>query len=89
MLGYYLTNKKVTFNWKNTKPTEIVKTDRKRKRRRQREGDGGGGGGGEGGGGGRERRIKCSVSQLNDLLRPPQTISVHNFSLAPHSSDVL
>ena len=48
MLGYYLTNKKVTFNWKNTKPTEIVKTDRKRKRRRQREGDGGGGRGGGG-----------------------------------------
>jgi len=35
-----------------------------------------------------ERRIKRSVSQLNDLLRPPQTIPDHNLSLAPHSSDV-
>ena len=34
--------KKVTFNWKNTKPTEIVKTDRKRTRRGEREGRGGG-----------------------------------------------
>ena len=56
MLGYYLTNKKVTFNWKNTKPTEIVKKDRKRKRRRQREGDGGRGGGG---GGGEENKVLC------------------------------
>lgn len=39
MLGYYLTNKKVTFNWKNTKPTEIEKAAYRRRRRRKGAGE--------------------------------------------------